>query len=376
MPILAVCPFCNEGKVRAPDDAVGLSATCPRCHSCFTIVPSAPPRASARAPAPAPQPPAVPVSSQAPVAETATATRMSDTALAPAPAAPPPEPPPARVPSSLPLPVPADFAEASTGLGLPLGLVAMSLAGIGLVLSQLPYGRAGILAAAGLGLIVGLVGLAFAEGQRLVPGLAAGLNAAVLLVGLLLPGWLGLEPWFGGQDAYEYRMARAVPHDPGASMPADWVDAGRASWRLEDVRVTIRSASIGPVELTGSNTQKKWTKESYLQVWVQVTNVGVARKIDFQGWGSTSPDPSAAGVTLTDPAGKVLRPRTFERNASAAWQALPVGLFPGKSADELLVFEAPAKTPDYVRLELPGGAFDAYESVRMHIPKSFLNSRP
>jgi hypothetical protein len=274
------------------------------------------------------------------------------------------------------MPVAADFAEASSGLGLPLGLVAVSLGGIGLVLSQLPYGRAGLLAAAGLGLILGLVGLVFAEGQRLVPGLAGGFNAVVLLVGLLLPGWLGLEPWFGGQDTYEFRMARAVPLDHGPSVPADWVDASQAAWRLEDVRVTIRSAAIGPVELTGSNTQKKWTKESYLQIWVQVTNVGVARKIDFQGWGATSPDPSAAGVTATDPAGKVLRPRTFDRGASAAWQALPTGLFPGKSADELLVFDAPAKPPEYVRLELPGNAFEAFESVRMHIRKSFLNARP
>src|SRR2546430_1407671 len=40
MPILAVCPYCQEGKVRAPDSAVGLSADCPRCHNSFTLVAS------------------------------------------------------------------------------------------------------------------------------------------------------------------------------------------------------------------------------------------------------------------------------------------------------------------------------------------------
>ncbi|HYE77463.1 MAG TPA: hypothetical protein VEI97_05720, partial [bacterium] len=40
MPILAVCPYCHTGKVRAPDHAVGRSATCPKCYNCFTIVPA------------------------------------------------------------------------------------------------------------------------------------------------------------------------------------------------------------------------------------------------------------------------------------------------------------------------------------------------
>jgi len=40
MPILAICPYCREGKVRAPDRAVGLSATCPKCFNCFTIIAS------------------------------------------------------------------------------------------------------------------------------------------------------------------------------------------------------------------------------------------------------------------------------------------------------------------------------------------------
>ena len=35
-----ICPYCGEGKVRAPDAAVGLSATCPRCYSAFTIMAS------------------------------------------------------------------------------------------------------------------------------------------------------------------------------------------------------------------------------------------------------------------------------------------------------------------------------------------------
>src|SRR5262245_14877579 len=64
MPILAICPYCHEGKVRAPNSAVGLSADCPRCHNCFTLVPSTgrmpePARPSTAVRPPAVQPPPV-----------------------------------------------------------------------------------------------------------------------------------------------------------------------------------------------------------------------------------------------------------------------------------------------------------------------------
>src|SRR5206468_2769689 len=39
MPIVATCPYCRAGGVRAPDHAAGLSATCPKCKSSFTIIP-------------------------------------------------------------------------------------------------------------------------------------------------------------------------------------------------------------------------------------------------------------------------------------------------------------------------------------------------
>src|SRR5262249_9662132 len=68
MATIAVCPYCNQGKVRAPKAAEGLSATCPRCHSSFPIVdsgeltpPPARPTGPFRAPAaPAAAPPAEP----------------------------------------------------------------------------------------------------------------------------------------------------------------------------------------------------------------------------------------------------------------------------------------------------------------------------
>lgn len=38
--IVAICPYCRAGGVRAPQASVGASATCPKCKSSFTVMPS------------------------------------------------------------------------------------------------------------------------------------------------------------------------------------------------------------------------------------------------------------------------------------------------------------------------------------------------
>src|SRR4051812_19991554 len=40
MPITALCPYCRAGGVRTHERAIGMSATCPKCGSSFTVVPT------------------------------------------------------------------------------------------------------------------------------------------------------------------------------------------------------------------------------------------------------------------------------------------------------------------------------------------------
>src|SRR5262245_17614950 len=67
MPFTAVCPYCNKGQIRAPDDAIGRSATCPKCDNSFTLAPSTslPPAPAARAKLPIAPPP--PISAPTPL---------------------------------------------------------------------------------------------------------------------------------------------------------------------------------------------------------------------------------------------------------------------------------------------------------------------
>src|SRR6188472_3377925 len=48
--IVAMCPYCRAGGVRAPATAVGALATCPKCRSSFTVIPSDEPLPGATGP--------------------------------------------------------------------------------------------------------------------------------------------------------------------------------------------------------------------------------------------------------------------------------------------------------------------------------------
>src|SRR5262245_6139217 len=122
--ILAACPYCKVGKVRAPADAIGASATCPRCYNSLTIVDSQSPTAFRPSPSkPAPQSSAVAVAPEL-------AGPDSDTEAA--------AEPEERMPSIVaPLPPPRERGR-DVESSFALAMVAFVLAGIVLPVTYLP----------------------------------------------------------------------------------------------------------------------------------------------------------------------------------------------------------------------------------------------
>lgn len=327
--IVATCPYCRKARFRLPDKALGLSATCPKCRSSFTVTDAEPVVDTSAAP-------------ESTVAE------APITTPAVAPSGPPP------------------LAE-RTGLGPALvGLICFGLAGLA---TQFPYGRFVLVGMGVIGFLAAAIGLLMAEGKKHVPLIAMGLNALAVLIGLALPGVLGLEGWQPPTLADDRWKVRAAGFDGGNPAPAEWVDASRSAWLCDDVKVSVPSVAYGPVELGGPKGAKRWSKERSLQIRVRLTNSGVERKIDFLGW-SPPPAPNVPGPTLTDAQGKKLNLRRFDGD----WKPDPAsftttGLFPGKSAEDVLYFEPPGQPSD-LKLELPGAPAGTTEPIRLTIPRS------
>ena len=282
MPIVAMCPYCREGGVRAPNHAAGWTATCPKCKSSFTIVPPDPLCAATTGFAIA--------EAQASVVRTPTGRgdaaarhrRRRDRAIAGAAVGPTFGSAIGSARACPRLRARDIVRRVERSFPVRVVLVAATLFGVGLVASQFPYGRAIGLGVCGIGLVLGLLCL-LAEGRtRIVAGAAAGLNLLALVLLLFAPSWLGLTPWQSETDPSDQKTVLAIGRDGQSRTPADWVDASIASWAFGDIQVTIRSAATGPIELTGPNGLKKITKESYLQIFVEVANVGVDAGLSYR----------------------------------------------------------------------------------------------
>lgn len=391
--IVAVCPYCRVGGIRAPESAVGASAKCPKCGSSFTLMPSsgAPGWAAANAP-----PAASPTPAQTPAARAATPTPASpsiaeetrptaaitDDTIPAKPKkkkrkkpretddeAPEPEPQPAPVaaPAHAVEPEEEDDDDATTDFGLVVALSALALVGLAVLATLFPFGRFIAAALAGLGMVGGLASLG-AEGRARTAGaVACGLHGMILFVVVLFPSWAGLSSWREMVIKDEPPAPQAFSHAPDHKTSiAQWVDSSSASWQYKDMRVTVVSATVGPIEMVGPKEQKGLSKENYLQLVVRIKNIGVERGIDLTGWATGQ---TLDGVQLSDSTSRPLKEPQFE----GEWRPEPPEskpfrtLYPDKNVDVRMLFVAPQPRIDHLRLVLPGTVFGFQEEIKFQI---------
>jgi hypothetical protein len=252
-----------------------------------------------------------------------------------------------------------------------VALAAVTCAGLAAAGSQFPAGGYVAVALGGVGLLLGAASLLLPGRGRGAPTASTVLNGGLVGIVLIAPAWLGLRSW-QPPPTDDPTEIKAVATGGGSAAPAEWVEAGAASWVRDDVRVAVVKVHIGPVELVGPKNQKRRYREPVLQIRLRVANVGVARAFEFTGW-SANPSGKPEGVRLTDPAGKVVTAKSFDPTWRPEPADVPAKLFPGKSEDEVLYFVPPPAAE--LRLELPGAAVGSPDPVRFVIPRSALQSR-
>lgn len=304
---VAMCPYCRAGGVRAPHGAVGASATCPRCKSNFTVVPSDD--------APAAQPPAE--------------TR-------PAPALTEPSP---VLPAAPPVPLPSALAGALPDAPAAplLPVLSLMLFGPSVLATQLPHGRAWALAGAGVGLLLALAG--FGAGRRgpVWAGCAAVLHACAAAAVLALPAWFGLAPREGGPPPDLPPGPFAVNDFEGTARPlagGEWVNAPREVWAYGDLRASVDLA-LGPVELFGPHGARRTSREPHLVLRVVMVNGG-PHEVPLVGWIAGA---GRAPSVLAN--GKTLAPSAFPNGWGLAPDAPAPVLAPGEAVERRFAFAPP-----------------------------------
>jgi hypothetical protein len=396
--IIAICPYCRRGGVRAQTKAIGSIAHCPKCKSNFTILPEDNlPDWAAKA-----KPEAESFyQSSSPLAETrATAKRPDRTEPSPIvradpklkkkakakeepkePEQPPtptqtpeatPEVAPTLVGAVAPQVTPESHSEETlrrlpTDTGMVFALLALILVGPTILVSQVPYGRAIGIVLAVVGVLGGLLSLG-AEGRARLTGIAAaGLHVLLLAIFLFFPSLLGLDSWGGAKTDEVVEQSFVVDRKtglPAKGTPLGWIEAGKESWQTNEMQVAVVSATVGPVELRNATGEKKTTKERYLQVSVRVVNLAAPREVPLTGWAAGG---NLDGVRATDSNGKPLPPAAFDAGWTPDRGRPATKLSPAHSSEVKFVFAALPPKTDYVRLELPGSAIGHTGDIRFRL---------
>jgi hypothetical protein len=171
------------------------------------------------------------------------------------------------------------------------------------------------------------------------------------------------------------RNAALSDEKPTAAQQGEFVDFTKQAQQQGDLRIIVTNATIGTAPLEGPPNKKK-PADKCLIVQVRLNNVGAERKYDFTGWGQWGSDHAG---TLRDTKGKTFKLKRFD----ASWEIKgqvhsPVGIFPGKSIEDILVFEAPPlkDIPAHMRLELPASAFGGEGNLQFEIPGSKVSVSP
>lgn len=342
MQIVAMCPYCRAGGVRAPEHLIGVSARCPNCGSNFTVMPSSGAHGWSNP------------REETPAAETPEHAARTE----PSPVLAPPRAPKRRGRPVAPVSPPDEMK---------LPLVALALFGPAVLATQLPFGRYVAVVFVLVALFLAVAGLASDGRARRVAQLGLAVHGVLAVLLVAAPSFMGLDAWVTPDDPL--KAPHSVAHDTGEIGPADLIDASAATWESADVRVTVLSATVGPLELAGPKGARKVTKEHALRVVVRVSNEGAERRVELGGWAAGD-----GGGRLTDDGGREVAAKKIE----PGWEISGRGpqrssVFPGHGVEVSLVFDA-ARSSDYI-LELPGDAVGAPAPIRFALPEGFVVAR-
>jgi hypothetical protein len=158
----------------------------------------------------------------------------------------------------------------------------------------------------------------------------------------------------------------------GSDSPSavEWTDAKepvqRGSAQVRVTRVVVDKVRVKAI--VGGEGE---SKEKLCQISLRITNTDAGRKIDYQGWQGNS---FMSDARLTDNAGNRYKRVNFEAADEIIGQVKSESIYPGKSVDELLVFEPPIHAAKALKLELPASNLGETGEIRFSIAREMWNA--
>lgn len=174
-------------------------------------------------------------------------------------------------------------------------------------------------------------------------------------------------------------MASPVPQnvpEPAAEKTAPGEEWGDAQNTIQqgDLQLRVTKVSIGQVPLKDSFNDDSKSQDELLMVNLELTNINATKKMDYSAWSGKDISFSRDYATLVDNFGNSYKRINF------GFSTNPVGaversesIYPNKTVNDVLVFEMPIDTIEYLRLELPAKNFGGTGMLRLEIPKQMIS---
>jgi len=161
---------------------------------------------------------------------------------------------------------------------------------------------------------------------------------------------------------------------PSKETPAEqeWADA-RNAVKQSDLQVRIAKVILGKVPLKDAFREGSKSKDDLLMVNLELLNTNPTKKVEYHSWSGKDISFDRDYATLEDNFGNTYKRINF------GFSSQPVGaiersesIYPNKSVTDVLVFEVPLDTIEYLRLELPAKNFGGTGMLRLQIPKEMI----
>ena len=259
-----------------------------------------------------------------------------------------------------------------------LGIGAIVLGIVGLLTVCVPFVS---LPLSGLGFLLGAFGVGMAI-VRKGTGVGFSIAGAAISGVIFLPSLLFWTMFAGAVKSASDEVAkhaeqaertnqRALGAPTGfAGDSGDWADASQGV-RQGDVEVRVTSVKIGPVDFKDFNNPD--TEHKMATIQISIANLGQTKKLQYESWGSSGSFLSTDHATLSDNFDNKYNLMRFGALTPVKGQRTLESLYPGKSVSDVLVFEPPIATADFLKLELSAEAFGGTGKLRLKIPRSMIS---
>jgi len=286
----------------------------------------------------------------------------------------------------------------SSSLGivsLILGVVAFLICWIPLIgVVSIPVSALGVLLAA-IGLLAALVRRGSGIGWPIGGGAVSGLALAIGIAQVAALGGAAEAIRQSGEHANRTQqeiVTAGVPsgstreatarNTPEADMPAaqsppaapgpEWASAKNAV-RQGDIELRVMRVLTGKVPLrSGFGDGESSSEDDLLAIHLEIINRSQNKKIEYRSWLGRDIAFSRDYATLQDNFGNTYKRISFGFGTKIVGHTESESIYPGKSLGDVLVFELPIDTAEYLRLELPAKNFGGEGMLRLQIPADMI----